>query len=126
MDGVRIALVGGDLLALDEGLAQLREWGAVASPRAVLSELPAAAERCAVVVVFADELDDEAMCMHLDGIERWRAGPTLVVVTDRVPPPWTPTLERDRPAGGVARADWTTRLLGLAAAPTEPELPFTD
>jgi len=126
MDGVRIALVGGDLHALDEGVTRLREWGAVASPRAVLGELAAAAERCAVVVVFADEFDEEAIGAHLDGIERWREGPTLLVVTDRSPLPWTPTRERARPAVVVGRAEWMTRLLSLGAPPTEPELPFTD
>jgi len=80
----------------------------------------------AVTVPIVDEFDDEAMRGHLDGIERWRDGPTLVVVTDHSPPRWSPTRERDRPAVVVARSDWTIRLLGLAAAPTEPELPFTD
>ena len=126
LDGMRLAIVGRDLHALDESMIRLREWGAVASPRSVLSELAAAAERCTVVVVFADEFDDDAIRAHLDGIERWREGPTLLVVTDRAPPPWTPTLERDRPAVVVARSEWATQLLSLAEPPTEPALPFTD
>ena len=126
MDGVRIALVGRDVQVLDECVTRLGAWGALASPRTVLSELSAAAERCAIVVVFADELDDEAIRTHLDGIERWRAGPTLMVVSDRSPPPWSPTLQRDRPALVVGRAEWTARLLSVVAPPTDPELPVTD
>ena len=75
----------------------------MASPRTVLSELPAAAERCTVVVVFADDFEDDAIGTHLDGIERWREGPTLLVVTDHSPPSWTPTRERVRPAALVTR-----------------------
>ncbi|HEX7603371.1 MAG TPA: hypothetical protein VF316_17250 [Polyangiaceae bacterium] len=126
MDGVRVAVVCEDLHVLEECAAQVRVWGAVAYPRASLSQLAEVAELCAVVVVFADGYDDEAVRGHLDGIERWREGPTLVVVTDRSPPSWNPRLERERPAVVVARLEWTTRLLGLAATPTEPELPFTD
>jgi len=125
-DGVRIAVVGRDARTLDDCMTQLRELGAVASPRTVLSELPAAAERCTVVVVFADEFDDDAIGTHLDGIERWREGPTLLVVSDRSPPGWTPTRERGRPAAVVARREWMLRLQELVAAPTQRELPSTD
>ena len=126
LDGVRAVIVGRELRMLNEFVTQLSEWGAVASPRTILSELPAAAERCAVVVVFADEFDDHAIGAHLDGIERWRDGPTLIVVTDRSPPVWTATLDRVRPALVVPRSEWSSRLLDLAAARTEPDLPSTD
>jgi hypothetical protein len=87
----------------------------VAYPRASLGQLAEVAELCTVVLVFADGFDDEATCTHLDGIERWREGPALVVVTDRSPPLWNPTRERQRPAVVVERSEWTTRVLSLAA-----------
>jgi vacuolar-type H+-ATPase subunit F/Vma7 len=113
LDGVRIALVGSNLPKLEEHAVRLRDWGAVASPRTVLSELAAAAERCTVVVVFVDEFADEAIRTRVDGIERWREGPTLVVVTDRSPQAWSLTVERVRPAVVVEGSEWATRLLEI-------------
>ena len=96
---MRVALVCDDSYVLHESGDRLREWGAVAYPRASLSHAAEVAELCTVVLVFAD-------------------GPTLMVVSDRTPPVWKPTLERHRPALVVERSEWTTRLLSLAAAPT--------
>lgn len=126
LDGVRIALACADFRVLDDYAAQVREWGALVYTRTVLNQLDDVAQACAVVVVFADGFDDEGMRAHVDGLERWQEGPTLLVVTDRSPPVWSPGLERDRPAVVVAPAEWTARLLGLTGPPTEPELPFTD
>jgi len=126
LDGVRIALVCADFRVLEDCAVQVRQWGALVYTRTVLNQLDDVAEACAVVVVFADGFADAGLRACLDGLERWQEGPTLLVVTDRSPPVWNPSLERDRPAVVVARSEWTTRLLGLTGPPTEPELPFTD
>lgn len=126
LDGVRIALACADFRMLGDCAAQVREWGALVLTRTVLNHLDEIAEACAVVVVFADGFEDDGLRACLDGLERWQEGPTLLVVTDRSPPPWNPKLERGRPAVVVARSEWTTRLLGLTGPPTDPELPFTD
>src|SRR5690348_9056170 len=105
LDGIRIAVVGNDTQRLDEHIRHLDELGAVASPRPMLSELAAAAERCTVVVVFPDEFADEAIRGRVDGLERWHDGPTLVIVTDS-PARWTATRERARPVTVVAPSEW--------------------
>jgi hypothetical protein len=126
LEGMRVALICSDRNEHAALVEQLAAFGAVGVPRAILGDLAAVAEMCAAVVVFADGYEASAVGPRLDGIERWRDGPTLIVVTDCTPSPWIPKLERDRPAVVVARSEWATKLLTLAAPPTEPELPFTD
>ena len=125
LDGVRVAIICADRNA-HAGLAkEIENVGGVPLPRALLGDVAGVAGTCAIVVVFIDSYEPDAIRPRLDGIERWKDGPTLVVVTDRERP-WIPSLERDRPAIVVASSEWALKVAALQAPPTEPELPVTD
>lgn len=88
-----------------------------------------------LVLVFADGFSPESLRECMTRLEAVAAGPSIIVVTDRVPPAWAPTRERARLTAVVTRDMWDSCGLALAergralARETEysgPELPFTD
>lgn len=89
----------------------------------------------ALVLIFADGFSPESLRECMTRLEAVAAGPSIIVVTDRVPPAWAPTRERARLTAVVTRETWDACGLALAergrrlADETEysgPELPFTD
>ena len=126
LDGVRVAIICADRNAHAGLVQEIEKIGGVPLPRALLGDVAGVVGTCAIVVAFIDGYEPDAIRPRLDGIERWQDGPTLVVVTDREPPSWIPSLERDRPAIVVASSDWALKVAALQAPPTEPELPVID
>ena len=129
--GEQVVVVCAAPALLARTCAALGERGAVPRPLPDLTDFLAANEPCGVVVFFADGFAAARMVTRLRALERWRSGPTILVVTDRAPLPWKPKLKRDRPALVMSSAQWRDEIIrgttnDSETGPSGPELPFTD
>jgi hypothetical protein len=135
----RVAVVCAADEQRDRTRGHLQRFGIDVRAVVGLADLKATAERCEVMVIFADGFQDATILEGLSAVEGWQTGPTLIVVTDHVPPLWPPQKARVRPAMIVAYASWVRLLCdtigvrplaGIAEVPeiepSGPELPFTD
>jgi hypothetical protein len=137
--GKRIAVACADRELRVRTMAELRGSGTSVSARSDLSRLSAEAESYDIVLMFADGFRTQPLRACLEALHGCRSGLVLVVVTDQVPPPWTPKSERDHQSAVFTRSAWEARGLALTqgaqrkaregyaeSEDIRPELPFTD
>lgn len=123
LEGLRVGLVCSDRNAHRALCEHVEKLGGTPLARAILGDVAAVAEQSAIIVVFVDGYEAEAIHPRLESLERWHDGPAVIVVTDNAERSWRPSLERDRPVIVATSSEWMLKLVAIAAPPTEPELP---
>jgi hypothetical protein len=134
--GWRVVVACSDAESLHQCTTRLKQLGTIPSATDNLVELARLGDHCDVVVLFSDGFGERGVLSNLRALEDRRAGPALIMVTDRASSLWTPTVERERPSLVISRPSWAM-LLGMmekatagaqcgAVEPSQPELPFTD
>jgi hypothetical protein len=123
----RVAVLSADRQLRDDACAELRRRGA--EPYVLSDPLDIRTMTTIdAVLFFADGFSAAAALASILAIERWVAGPVLVVITDKDPPLWRPTIKRDRLSVLLKRAEWSNVFTMPEGARdrSRPELPFTD
>jgi hypothetical protein len=127
----RVVVVSAEAALVDRSAAELRKVDATFLPLSALASVSASPEQCDVVVLFADDFEEESLASQLHELQRGATAPMLVVVTSH-PQRWMSSVERGSSVV-VHDTSWTWKLLDAMLSATRvddsgsrPELPFTD
>jgi hypothetical protein len=132
----RIAIACADDELRVRTMTQLQRTGTSLSALSELTGFPVEAKGCDVVLMFADGFRVQPLFACLDALDDSHFGPTLVIVTDQVQPPWAPKNGTNRLPTVVTRSVWEAKGLSVmetrdreesaAYEDARAELPFTD